>query len=862
MRARGRGRAAVGALALSAATILLPASAGAQGDSVLWPERQRAFFQDGAQLLLDRETRASLLPMGDIARQQFIDGFLVDPLPETPENELVEGIERRRALVFSELLSFSDDRARLLFLHGAPQRRTKIDCGGTFKPLELWTYGVGSFRASESSRWTTIEGWGEVARLVLYKPRPDMPYRLWLPVDSKRSLYSQDMEYLMEQWEAYGGSRIAKSFDRQLCDETPLVDQAIGVLALTGFRPGRPKLDELSRFIRAPGDLADWSRRAAATRPPETEAQLTTEPVAIAFPRVKGQRMVTELSVTLPPGAGYRSAPDDDGDEVLDIVIESVLEQDGRIFEERRVRFTPPSPGDQPVALIFERPLRSGRAFLARLRVKDQIGGAETVLSKAFLVPRETTPVSELPIPEEVMTALGQDLEERRLGGRDSLLLVPPKSEVLIGLWRAQALVTGERIVKVQFLVDGKVQLTRARPPYEAEVRLGDFPVEQTIRAEGYDAAGELVAYDEYIINQPRGGFKVSILEPKRGFRGVGLVDVRAQIVLPDDRRVETVEFLLNDEVFETRRKSPWTAQANVPAAASIQYLAVQATLDDGRTTEAVRVLNSPAYVEEVDVTLIELYTTVVDRGNRPVRGLTQDEFTVLEEGREQEIVKFELVDNLPLTIGIVIDTSGSMASSLIEAQSAASGFLDSVMKRGDRCFVLGFSSEPSLLMSPTDDGEACRLSLEELQAVGWTTLHDAIVNGLFYFRAFQGQRAMVLLSDGDDTLSSTPFRSALEYARRSGVAVYTVGLNVGGLDFEVRGKLKELAEETGGRSFFIGQASELATVYAEIEEELRSRYLIAFASELSDPDIRYRQVEVKVKRRGLKARTARGYYP
>ncbi len=118
------------------------------------------------------------------------------------------------------------------------------------------------------------------------------------------------------------------------------------------------------------------------------------------------------------------------------------------------------------------------------------------------------------------------------------------------------------------------------------------------------------------------------------------------------------------------------------------------------------------------------------------------------------------------------------------------------------------------------------------------------------------------MLSDGNDSASFYPFRDALEFARRSGVVIYTIGLDVGKLQTEVRGKLKNLARETGGRSFFIEKAHELSGVYAEIDLELRSQYLLAYNSDapLSDSD-EFRTVEVKV-RGGRKARTIAGYYP
>jgi VWFA-related protein len=251
----------------------------------------------------------------------------------------------------------------------------------------------------------------------------------------------------------------------------------------------------------------------------------------------------------------------------------------------------------------------------------------------------------------------------------------------------------------------------------------------------------------------------------------------------------------------------------------------------------------------------------VTEGSGRPVKGLAAADFEILEKGKRQELSKFELVENLPLTLGLVIDTSASMASSLDEAQRAAAGFLKNLLTPKDRSFAVGFASRPYLLMPPTDDAEAVAQSLEGLRSIGATALHDALITGLYYFRATRGQRALVLLSDGDDTASNAAWKDALEYARKSGVAVYVIGLG-GSVGLDVRNKLGNLAEATGGRTFYIGRAEELSAVYDQIEEELRSRYLLAYDSDQPAGDEGYRDVEVRVKKRGLKARASRGYYP
>lgn len=892
-------------IALQALLLLASTSfAQPEPDPLLWPEAQRAFLEDGPGLLLAAEQRERLLAADEAGRDQLIRAWLADPIPATPENELEEGISRRRQLVFDEFLSFKDTRARILFLHGKPTARSIIDCGATFKPMEIWTYGVEDPEMEKRRAKGEVEGPRTVHRLVLYRPAPRSSYQLWLPLDSKRALYTSEMEYYMEQWEELRGRIIGKRIDLQACPETPEVEKATGVEGLTGYRRDRPTMKEVQSFLEPPADPAEWARAAAATdlegRPPE----LATAGFEFLFPELQGQRMITWVRLKLPPDAGLEpflpgmETPEPEGQAAVDqgeggadggapaapaaqptdgtgeaadpeeatepeyrVIVNGLIEHEGQIFEEFRIRYKmkPPPPGT-PLSLEFERLFRPGKTFLVRARLKDEASGAQGLISRAFQVPKEPQPVAP-PMREEVVVSMTEKLAKETIPGRDSLILVPPQSDVVLGLWRAEALVTGSRIQKVVFLVDDKPQLTRTRPPFTAEVRLTEFPTEQVVRAEGYDADGELVAADEVILNQPKGALRVTILAPRRGERLQGTTTARAEVVVPEGRRVDSVEFWINNSLQAAVERPPWQAEVVVPGGTEMAYLSVVAILDDGSRAEDVRFLNAPQFLEEVDVNLVELYTAVTDGSGRLVDHLAREDFEVYEDKRRQTVTKFELMQNLPLTVCITIDTSGSMASALVEAQLAATSFLEDVITPQDRSFAVAFSDRPVLLVPPTDDVDAVATALKGLTAVGWTTLHDAVVTSLYYFRGFRGQRALILLSDGDDTASSIPFRNALEFARRSGVTIYSIGLDVGALG-AARRKLAELAEETGGRSFFIKRAEELRGVYDEIERELRSRYLLAYTSDRPRGDGAYRTVEVKVKGRGLKARTIRGYYP
>lgn len=839
------------------------AQTSSASDPLRWPEPQRAFWQDGPGLLLPQERREEFLALDEAGRDRFIQEFLAqDPVPETPDNELRAGIERRRKLAAIDYPSPGDVRAQLLFLNGPPTERLPIDCGTAFRPLEIWMYRGG----------LDEEGKERERRVVVYRPQPDQPFQLWQPTDGKAVLYTSEMEYWLQQWEELARGRV-KRFDMITCREAEKVDRATGIEGLTGNRSrraaGRRRIYGLrpwtgsgaeggEKFLDPPGDLGWWAREAVKTQLPETPPSLPVDGLLLDFPQIQRQRMVTRGLLTV-PAKGLEGVAGAEGQE-LRLLVEGTLEQEGRIFEEFRTRYKLPVPKDSaPLALAFERQLRPGQRFLLRLRVKDEGSGQETILSRSFRVPTSPEPSPEW--AAKAGDAMVGEPDAIVLQNADSLVLLPPSQEVVFGLWRAEALVTGERIQKVSFFLDGKLQLSRTRPPFTTEIRLPEVPTEAVVRAEGYDADGRVVASDEVPLNRPREAFRLEIVSPAEGAAVSRNAVARAEVVLPEGRRIEKVDFSVNDRPVASLTQPPWQTPIEVPDE-EVVYLTVTATLDNGQNLEEVRFLRAPENLEQLDVQVVELYTTVVDRSGQLVLGLSQGDFEVLEGNKPQTITKFELVQNLPLTLGLVLDNSGSMEASLVEARKAASDFLREIIQPKDRCFSMRFSTRPELLVPPTDDVAAVAQSLEGLQAVGGTALHDAIVSSLHYFRATQGQRALVLLSDGDDTASSVSFDDALEYARRSGVAIYPIGLNLSVVGIGAQGKLKRLAEVTGGRFFNIGKAEELAGVYEQIEAELRSKYLLAFQAETAAENRTFRLVEVRVKKPGLKARTARGYYP
>src|SRR5438876_5263203 len=236
--------------------------------------------------------------------------------------------------------------------------------------------------------------------------------------------------------------------------------------------------------------------------------------------------------------------------------------------------------------------------------------------------------------------------------------------------------------------------------------------------------------------------------------------------------------------------------------------------------------INTPQFMEEVNVHLVELPTTVI-RNGRPVNDLAEASFKVLDDGKPAKVAKFEHVTNLPLSVGLAIDTSASMQPRMSEAQKAASNFFANVMRAGDRAFLVSFDSQPQLIQRWSPKLSDVNAGLAKLRAEESTALYDAVVYSLYNFLGVKGQRALILVTDGKDTSSKFSFDQAIEYARRAAVPIYAIGIGIRLSEVDTRYKLSRFCSETGGNAYYIEQASELGRIYSDIQNELRSQYIL-----------------------------------
>ncbi|MEE8523061.1 MAG: VWA domain-containing protein, partial [Thermoanaerobaculia bacterium] len=431
-----------------------------------------------------------------------------------------------------------------------------------------------------------------------------------------------------------------------------------------------------------------------------------------------------------------------------------------------------------------------------------------------------------------------------------------------VGRLRVEARTRGEGIAKVAFSLNGRPVMRKTRPPYSVEINLGDKPRTHVLRATALDAEGQDLAVDEVLVNSGPHRFSVRLLEPQRGKRYRESVRAHVEVDVPEGEKLERVELFLNDTPVATLFQPPFEQPILLTDGEVMTYVRAVAYLESGNSTEDVRIINAPDYIDEVDIQFVELFTTVADRRGNFIDDLKLEELAVFEDGIEQTVRRFESMRDLPIRAGLVIDTSLSMLSQLRQVKKAAYRFFEQVLSARDRAALITFNDEPRLAVRFTNDREILAGGLAELAAEGETALYDTIIFSLHYFAGLKGKRAVVVLTDGEDSHSTYSYDEAIEFARRTGVSIYVIGLGLPSRDNDVRLKMKRLTTETGGELYLIDSVGHLERVYDEIQQELRSQYLIAYQSSQQRTDDEFRQVEVRMLRKGLEAKTIRGYFP
>jgi len=270
-------------------------------------------------------------------------------------------------------------------------------------------------------------------------------------------------------------------------------------------------------------------------------------------------------------------------------------------------------------------------------------------------------------------------------------------------------------------------------------------------------------------------------------------------------------------------------------------------------------------------VELVSLNVTVTDSQGRYVTDLQEGDFTVFEDGARQELSFFNR-SNLPIALSLLIDSSASMEQRMDHAQEAAIGFARRIREQ-DLAQVVDFDSRVEIKIGFTNKVEDLERAIRTTSPGGSTALHNAVSISLKELAKIKAtaaedvrRQAIIVLSDGEDTSSLVSFEEVLELAKRSETAIYTSGLQPRETSAlrgfrEAEFVLRQLAQETGGRSFFARRVEELKDVYGQIADELSSQYSMGYQSRNPRRDGAFRRLVVQVNRPNTTARTKRGYY-
>lgn len=412
-------------------------------------------------------------------------------------------------------------------------------------------------------------------------------------------------------------------------------------------------------------------------------------------------------------------------------------------------------------------------------------------------------------------------------------------------------------VKRVEFWVEGKKVMARNTPPFRAELDLGKLPKRVEVRVIGYDERGRYVDADAFVVNERDTPLEVKIT---RTLTPDGVSHFKLSIQNPKNTAIKTVELFAADKKIAEWKRPPYAIDLPSARLAGVEFVRASVYDDTGYEAADLLFLNGDRYTEQIEVNLVELPISVSDAAGMPITDLKEADFTVLENGKAQKLTSFNYATNLPISVGVLLDHSGSMKERMADAKSAGIDFFKSIMHGGDRAFIAPFASEASKFAPFVSDVSTLEAQVNAIpDAGGGTSLYDAIVTGLYRFRNVQGRKAMIVITDGEDTTSRLSYNDMLTYARASRVPLYFIGIGLGPIG---GGGMRSLANETGGVAYFIRNVKQLSETYKQLERELRSQYLLSYHAEASTKDQAYRPIEVKVNRPNAKVRTIRGYIP
>ncbi len=833
-----------------------PPASAARGEP-----RLRTLWEDwlvSVEHILKSDERAAFEALVDTQdRERFVRALWLDR---------GERIHRRWAeneAAAVALRSLSPERALAVRLAGKPREIERVPaCDRELRPLEIWHYSGWTVAHQTGVRGADTAPEGETPgfNLVFVQSSTlDMrSFRWWHP-----ALPVQDLSFA--------------TLDRTEADDNALTHLITRVNALRCLAPARAErilgLLETALSRNQLESRMPWPR----TRQGSDDLSLSTRvkerhpgvelpgALRVDFPGRYGQAtMVLAGQVELPAAVFQRTR----SGRLFDrITLTGDIYRGSRLVDSFEIVHLVSGglPRQNELALDFYRTLRPGSHELD-LRVTNSGDLPLLRVRRPLEVP---TLADTAPQPAGRLAGFAQ------LARSEVVLLTTfPTLELLPPVGRLgqratlEAMTTGGPIRAVVFRpTDGGAEIRDSEPPWTTEVTLPVGSEESRWTAIALDAEGRELARDETRVRaagQPFAvDFKVGNDTGPEDTAESG--DLVATVSVPLERRAEVSRCFHRDALVEERSLRAHETEGGVlevacprppDSSVTLTWVRLEVELDSGERAEDVAFFGRDA-PERLEISLVELYVSVLDRHGAPVPGLTAADFQVLENGTPRPIARFGNPSDLPLAVALMMDTSSSMGRRLRVSSESAERFFESVVTERDQAALLLFNHDIRLPVPFTSDKNRLRYGTLGLRAWGATRLWDGVVWSLGSFDGTLGRRALVVLTDGNDVGSDYDAALVADAARRASVALYPIAL--GDTDEATRAALADLARQTGGRSFKASSIAQLDRIYERIEEILRSQYLLVFEAEADGTS--WRALEVSVTGEGRTASAVDGYF-
>ncbi len=454
-----------------------------------------------------------------------------------------------------------------------------------------------------------------------------------------------------------------------------------------------------------------------------------------------------------------------------------------------------------------------------------------------------------------------------------AIRIVPPgrgHRELLSGRVEVETLIVDGTIGSVEFFLDGRRRKRVRKPPFRTHLTLGQPPREQTLAVRAYSVRGAFIGEDRAVLNRLDPAFGVRIVAVTPQGPDGSLTRIDARVAVPRGALLERVDFYRNEQLTETVDNLAEygstggfrTVRGNLrtPDLSPQDYVSVTANLADGRELEDAQLLEGVTFKGEIDVQLVHLQVLVVDADGAPVGGLTTADFGIVEDGKRKPVENVQQAGEVPLVLGMAIDSSASMKPLWNHIKSVAEVFLQTSLTAEDRAFLVDFDESIRLLQRATGSTTKLRTRLERLVPNGGTALNDGILFALVQYANEPGRRALVVVTDGMDIDSRSEPEQAANFAERTGIPIYFIDLGRDRValasnddaDGESGGaqilrtarsqdhvlRMRRQAEQSGGRLFridpelapsdFLRSARE---VFDQVRDDLRRQHVLTYYS-------------------------------